>query len=110
MSRVAPALFAFGVIVTATAVSKEKSFAVPAWGESQSTTVRYADLDLASSEGRRRLERRIAFAIDRVCDLPHAEQLAQRDRVATCRAEARRQADTLAARLVRKAEAVARRD
>ena len=107
---VAPALLVAGVIATATAASVESSFPVAAWGEARSATVRYADLDLATPSGIERLERRIAFAIDQVCALPHAEQLGQRARVAECKAEARSQADALAARLLRKADAVARRD
>lgn len=106
----APALFVAGVIATATAASVESSFPVSGWGETRSATVRYADLDLATPSGIERLERRIAFAIDQVCAVPHAEQLGQRARVAQCRAEARSQADVRAAQLLRKAEAVARRD
>ncbi len=107
---IAPALLAAGVIATATAVSAEKSFDVPAWGEARSATVRYADLDLSTPAGVRRLEHRIAYAVDRVCALPHAEQLAQRGRAAACRTVARSQADAQAAQLLRNVEAVARRD
>jgi UrcA family protein len=107
---VTPALFVAGTIATATAVSAEKSFHLAAWGEARSATVRYADLDLGTPDGAMRLERRIAFAVDQVCALPHAEQLGQRARVAACRAEALSQAEARAAQLVRKAGAVARRD
>jgi len=108
---VAPALLVAGVIATATAIAADKSFDVPAWGEARSATVRYADLDLASAAGAQRLQRRIAFAIDQVCALPHAEQLSQRARVAACRADARSQADARAAQLLSRANAaVVRRD
>ena len=108
---VAPALLVAGVMATAAAVSAEKSFDVPAWGEARSATVHYADLDLRSETDARRLAKRIEFAVDQVCALPHAEQLGQRARVAACRAEAHRQADARLAQLRRKAEdAVARRD
>lgn len=106
---VAPALFVAGVMTTATAASVESSFPV-GWGEARSATVHYADLDLATASGIERLERRIAFAIDQVCALPHAEQLGQRARVAECKAEARNQADARTAQLLRKAESIARRD
>ena len=108
---VVPALFAASVIATATAVSAEKSFHVPAWGEARTATVRYADLDLRTPSGVQRLGRRIAFAVDQVCALPDAEQLSQRAHVAACKVEARRQADAQAAHLLREAESsVARRD
>jgi len=106
----APALFAAAVLATASAVSAEKSFTVPAWGEARSATVRYADLDLTTPAGAERLERRIEFAIAKVCALPDGEQLAQRARVAECRAEARRQADAQAEPLLRSAQSLARRD
>ncbi len=72
--------------------------------------VRYADLDLSTSAGERVLKQRIAVAVDAVCDLPHAEQLGQRGRVAACRADAYRQVETALARLPHRADAVARRD
>jgi len=104
------AALAAATLLVSTGASAASSFDVPAWGQARSATVRYADLDLATPKGARILEQRIARAVDRVCALPNAEQLAQRPRVAACRAEARSQADGRAAQLLRTAQAVARRD
>lgn len=101
---------AAAALLVSTGASAGSSLDVPAWGQARSATVRYADLDLATPQGARILRQRIAQAVDRVCALPNAEQLAQRPRIAACRAEARSQAEERAAQLLRKAEAVARRD
>jgi len=106
--RISPATVVAVTLLASSTAFAGSSFDLPAWGEARSTTVRYADLDLATPTGVRTLQQRIARAVDRVCSLPHAEQLAQLQRVAACRAEARSQADQRAAQLLRKADAVAR--
>ncbi len=98
---------ALGLAAAVGTVDAATSSDVPAIGEAMSARVRFADLDLATASGQRTLQRRIAAAIDRVCALPHAEQLSQRARVAECRADAQRQADARVARLSRRQPPVA---
>jgi len=110
LRRISFATLAAATLLASSAATAASSLDGPAWDEARSARVRYADLDLATPDGVRILRQRIAQAVDRVCALPNAEQLAQRPRVAECRAQARSQAEALAAQLLRKAEAVARRD
>jgi UrcA family protein len=109
LRRLSIAALATASLLAASAASAASSFEAAAWDEARSTTVRYGDLDLATPQGARRLEQRIAQAIDRVCALPGADQLAQRQRVAACRAEARGRANEHVAQLLRRAGPVARR-
>ena len=107
---VAPTLFATVVIATATAVSAEKSFSVPAWGEARTATVAYSDLDLHTAAGAKRLEHRIAFAVEQVCAVPYGPRLSERACVAECRAFALSQANARAKQLLREHRPVARSD
>lgn len=56
--------------------------------ETRSTHVRYADLDLASANGVTALHRRIGAAVNAVCGTVDGRDLAERQRVFTCRAKA----------------------
>ncbi|HEX4739130.1 MAG TPA: UrcA family protein [Allosphingosinicella sp.] len=57
-----------------------------AFGAEPSRTVRYADLNLASAEGRAQLDRRIASAAEALCGFAHSADLAAQADVAHCRA------------------------
>lgn len=56
------------------------------------TAVAYADLDLASAKGRAMLQRRIAFAVRRVCSDPGPKTTEAYQQEQSCEADARRQA------------------
>lgn len=56
--------------------------------ERDSVRVSYADLNLASNVGEARLERRIAFAAEMVCDSADTRDLAFRRAVKECRSGA----------------------
>ena len=47
--------------------------------------VRYADLDLSTSKGTAELDRRIAHAAHRICDVSGVRSLTERDRAEVCR-------------------------
>ena len=74
-----PALM-IGTIAIAASAS-----AAPA--ENTTRIVRYADLDLASSQGSAELDRRIQRAAENVCPV-EGRSLADHDRTAACRAKA----------------------
>ena len=59
--------------------------------EDRSATVRYADLDLASSKGQATLQRRIAIAVRDVCSEAGQRTTAEHERRQACEADAWRQ-------------------
>lgn len=77
-------------LVTAAAIKAAPAFAEPA-GTQPATVVshvRTADLDLGTSEGRRRLERRLQRAAREACGTPSDADLAAQNNVRECRADA----------------------
>lgn len=78
-------------------------FAVPA-AEAPSVSVAYADLDLSSTAGRATLDRRIARAVDAVCPDTNAWRPAAADALRNCREAAFRQAETVRAKAVARAD------
>ena len=56
-----------------------------AFAAEPSRTVRYADLNLASVEGRAQLDRRIASAAEALCGFAHSSDLAAQSEVDRCR-------------------------
>jgi UrcA family protein len=95
-----------GVTLAAAGASERST----TWGQPQSATVRLADLDLATPQGAATLRRRIEVAVNRACDLPHGEQLAQRAQVDACKTVARSSANLQAERLLQNAQSLARGD
>ena len=73
------AVLAAGALVTPT---------VSQAGQVRSTTVSYADLNLASKPGQDRLERRIAFAARTVCEIEDSKEIALAQATNACRSEA----------------------
>ena len=72
----------------------------PAMAEFKSKKVRYADLNLASENGRDRLEMRIKKAVKQVCASPPAFTLAERMDQAQCVTAAYRKAAPESARII----------
>lgn len=62
--------------------------AAPAMANIRSENVRHADLDLASTEGRARLDTRIRQAVKKVCGTPRGWTLAERQDQQNCEAAA----------------------
>ena len=66
-----------------------------------SRSIRYADLNLASPQGRAQLDRRIASAAEVLCGFAHSSDLGGQSEVARCRAATvagvTRQRDTILA-------------
>ena len=67
--------------------------------DDRSTTVRYADLDLASAKGQAALQRRIAFAVRQVCGDPGLKTAQAYQQEQTCEADARREVGESVTRL-----------
>ena len=88
-----PILFAAAALASAVSIS-------PAFAKAATPQVRvvsYADLDLSSSAGQARLERRINAAVRDVCGEAPSFDLARRQAVAECRTETRANVRTPAA-------------
>jgi UrcA family protein len=62
-------------------------------------TVSHGDLDLASAQGRKTLERRVAVAADRVCHVEHTRELARAIAQRACATQARASAAPALAKL-----------
>ena len=78
-------IFAFAALVTASALL------VPTATQAATTNsvrVSYADLNLASDQGRGTLERRIAFAAKTVCEIEDSRELALASATRLCRGDA----------------------
>lgn len=93
--------FALAALATPMALA---ALAVPAAAQDDRprAEVRYGDLDLASTEGRARLQRRVDGAIARMCGMRTANRLNLREHMAAsqCREDARRDADARLASLL----------
>jgi UrcA family protein len=78
-------IFAFAALVTASALL------VPTATQAATTNserVSYADLNLASDQGRGTLERRVAFAAKMVCEIEDSRELALASATRLCRSDA----------------------
>ena len=62
--------------------------AAPAMANAKTQEVSHADLDLASAEGRARLDTRIRQAVKQVCGTPRVTTLAERQDQQNCEAAA----------------------
>lgn len=96
-------IIAGSALVTSLAIKAAPAFAqTPMGGETATSVVRTADLDLSSPAGQRVLQQRLVVAAHAVCDDPSAVDLKAANDESKCRAQvlaaARAQADVVAAR------------
>ncbi|WP_428681307.1 UrcA family protein [Sphingopyxis sp.] len=64
-------------------------------------TIRYSDLDLATADGRGRLDTRVRVAIRAMCNSEPRQSLRQREASLECEAQARRSVDPQLASLLK---------
>ena len=79
-------IIAGSALVTSLAIKAAPAFAEPpASGDTATSVVRTADLDLSSELGRRALDRRLVVAAHAVCDDPSAVDLRAANAESQCR-------------------------
>ncbi|MBB3034276.1 UrcA family protein [Alteriqipengyuania lutimaris] len=93
---------AFAVAITLTAGSSP-TLADP--GENRAL-VSYNDLDLGSSAGQARLDRRLDDAVKAVCRLPHSRSVRTASEAQACIAQLRTEVAQLRARIIAEAQLV----
>lgn len=96
-------IIAGSALVTSLAIKAAPAFAEgPAHGDTATSVVRTADLDLSSPAGQRALQQRLVVAAHAVCDDPSAVDLKAANAEAECRAQvlaaARARAEAVAGR------------
>ena len=89
----APRLFsarlATAALVCGLAIFSLSAFADSTSGKTRSVEVRYHDLDISTDKGAAELNKRVAFAIRRVCGSADIRNSIERQDMQRCRAEAK---------------------